>query len=60
MRLKESLSKVEGKFILSYNDNEYVRKLYKNYNIVEIERMSNMVKNEQRKPRYRELLIKNY
>ncbi len=57
MRLKESLSKVEGKFILSYNDNEYVRKLY---NIVEIERMSNMVKNEQRKPRYRELLIKNY
>lgn len=60
MRLKESLSKVEGKFILSYNDDEYVRELYKNYNIVEIERISNMVKNEQRKPRYRELLIKNY
>ncbi len=60
-RLKESLSKAEGKFILSYNDCEYIRDLYSEYNIIEIERMNNFLhKSESGNPRYRELLIKNY
>ena len=58
-RLKEALDGIKGKFLLSYNDCEYVRELYKEYNIIEVDRMHNLVKGEE-KPRYRELLIKNY
>lgn len=59
MRLKEALEKLKGKFLLSYNDCEYIRELYRGYSIVEAERMHNLVKGEE-KPRYKELLIKNY
>lgn len=61
LRLKESLSKVKGRFILSYNDCEYIRDLYNGYNIIQTERMNNFLhKNGPGNPRYRELLIKNY
>lgn len=59
IRLKEALDRIKGKFLLSYNDCEYIRKLYSGYNLVEVERMHNLVQKE-RKPRYKELLIKNY
>ena len=59
MRLKTALDKINGRFILSYNDCEFVRELYKEYNMIEIDRMSNLVKKD-KKPRYKELLIKNY
>lgn len=59
IRLAESLSSLRGKFLLSYNDCEYIRELYSNYDIVEIERMHNLVRGKE-KPQYRELLIKNY
>lgn len=59
IRLAESLSSIKGKFLLSYNDCEYIRKLYGNYDIVEVERMHNLVQGKE-KPRYKELLIKNY
>lgn len=59
VRLKEVLDKIKGKFILSYNDCEYIRELYRSYNIIEVDRMNNLVQ-EQKKPRYKELLIKNY
>lgn len=38
IRLKETLDKLKGKFILSYNDSEYIRKLYSDYRIIEIDR----------------------
>ena len=50
---------LNGKFLLSYNDCDYIRELYSDYNIVVVERMLNLVQKEQ-KPRYKELLIKNY
>lgn len=59
VRLKEALERIEGKFILSYNDCDYIRKLYSNYNIVETDRQHNLVRGEE-KPRYKELIIKNY
>lgn len=37
-RLKAVLSSIKGRFILSYNDDTYVRELYKGYNIEEISR----------------------
>lgn len=59
VRLKETLEKLNGKFLLSYNDCEYIRKLYHDYYIVEAERTHNLVQGKE-KPRYKELLIKNY
>lgn len=59
VRLKEILGKTKGKFLLSYNDCEYIRNLYSGYNIMEIDRTHNLIKKE-KKPRYKELLIKNY
>ena len=58
-RLKEALDRVSGRFLLSYNDCEYIRTLYSDYNVLEVEQMHNLVQAE-RKPRYKELLIKNY
>lgn len=59
LRLKEALGRIKGKFILSYNDCEYIRKLYDGYSIVEVDRTHNLVQGKE-KPRYKELLIKNY
>lgn len=59
VRLKDALKKMKGKFLLSYNDCGYIRELYSNYHIVEVERLHNLVK-EKEKPHYKELLIKNY
>lgn len=58
-RLKRSLEKITGKFILSYNDCEFIRNLYRDYNIIEVDRAHNYIQ-EEKKPRYHELLIKNY
>lgn len=61
IRLKNVLERIEGRFLLSYNNCEYIWDLYSEYNIIEIERMNNFLhKSESGNPRYRELLIKNY
>ena len=59
MRLKEAIGRVKGKILLSYNDCDYIRELYRDYNIIEVERMHNLIQ-EEKKPRFKELLIKNY
>ena len=59
VRLKEALDAIDGKFLLSYNDCEYIRELYKDYHIVGVERAHNLV-NKEKKPKYKELIIKNY
>ena len=59
VRLKNALGRVKGKFLLSYNDCKYIRELYDGYNIIEIDRMHNLIKGE-KKPRFKELMIKNY
>ncbi|WP_461809843.1 DNA adenine methylase, partial [Faecalimonas sp.] len=58
-RLREVLSKIKGKFILSYNDCEMIRELYKEYTIIEVERHDNIVAKSGSR-RYKELIIKNY
>lgn len=57
-RLHEILSKIKGKFILSYNDADFIRDLYKEYNIIPIERTLNLC--SENKNGYKELIIKNY
>lgn len=58
-RLRETLEGVQGKFVLSYNDCEYIRKLYSDYKIIEVDRPHNLIVGES-KPRYQELIIKNF
>lgn len=59
IRLKKSLEKVIGKFILSYNDSKFIRELYSDYYILEVDRAHNL-NSEKEKPRYKELIIKNF
>jgi len=55
VRLKQCLNGIKGRFLLSYNDDEFVRDLYKKYEIIEVERANNLSKGT-----YKELIIKNY
>lgn len=59
VRLKIALDKIKGKFVLSYNDCEYIRNLYKEYTILAVERENNLSQAE-KKPSYKELIIKNF
>lgn len=56
-RLFECLKNVKGKWLLSYNDSEFIRNLYKDYTIIEVQRQNNLSKKNNI---YKELLIKNY
>ena len=58
IRLNKSLERIKGRFILSYNDCQEIRKLYDGFTIIEAERHDNLVSKKCRK--YKELIIKNY
>lgn len=53
--LKQHLSNIKGLFLLSYNDDPFIRNLYKNFNIEPIQRSNSLSTGN-----YRELLIRNY
>ncbi len=54
-RLKTILSGIKGRFVLSYNDDEYIRELYRDFEIATTERQNNLSKGT-----YKELIIKNF
>lgn len=58
--LKDILSGIKGKFILSYNDCLFIRELYKGFNIEEISRQSNLANAYGADKVYKELIIRNY
>lgn len=58
LKLKEILSNIKGKFILSYNDCEFIRNLYADFYIEEVNRNNNLI--QQDKTRYKELIIRNF
>jgi DNA adenine methylase len=61
IRLQNALSCIKGRFILSYNDCEYIRELYGGYTIEEVCRNNNLVGRYTDKGKiYRELIIRNY
>lgn len=60
MRLKSCLDNIKGKFILSYNDDEFIRELYKDYNIIGVERNNTLAANSTNSEKFKELIIKNY
>lgn len=62
IRLRDELIKIQGKFLVSYNDCPEIRKLYNlpNIRIEEISRMNNLAQRYESGSQYAELLISNY
>ena len=58
-RLRDALTRIRGKFILSYNDCPEIREMYKGYSIKGVERQDNLATKTNPR-RYSELIIKNY
>lgn len=54
-RLKAILSQISGKFIVSYDDSEFIRDLYRDFEIIPVERQNNMARGW-----FKELIIKNF
>lgn len=54
-RLNAVLTGLKGRFILSYNDDDFVRDLYKNFNIESVSRSNNLSSGA-----FKEVIIKNY
>jgi DNA adenine methylase len=61
VKLRDILSSIKGKFLLSYNDCEYIRELYKDFKIEEVSRNNSLVSRyEDKDKNYCELIIRNY
>ncbi len=59
-RLRDVLSGIQGKFIVSYNDCQYIRELYKDYQIVAVSRLNNLAQWHAKGSQYPEVLIANF
>ena len=59
IRLKNCLYNIKGKFILSYNDDEFIQELYKDYHIDRVER-KNLLPASGNSKDYGEVIVKNY
>lgn len=59
-RLKEVLKAIKGRFILTYNDCEYVRDAYKNYNIRSVSRINQLPADTAARQDYKEVIITNF
>ena len=58
--LRDIIGQCKGKAIVSYNDCDFIRSLYKGFHIIEIERQNNLANRYKVDARYRELIIKNF
>lgn len=62
-RLRECLGNLKGKFILSYNRDDYIEELYKGYNLHPVTRRNGLLERydmPSEKMDYKELIIKNF
>lgn len=59
-RLFETLSKIKGRFLLSYNDCPYIREMYKDFCMMDFRRLHNMAQKYRAGEEYQELLIGNF
>ena len=60
IRLRDTLKKLQGKFLLSYNDCEFIRDLYKDFYIEGFSRINNMALRYDKSLQFPEVLISNY
>lgn len=58
--LKDILSNIKGKFILSYNNQDFIKELYQEFKIEEVERCNNIGNALGKEKKYKELIIRNY
>lgn len=60
-RLKDTLSRIQGRFVLSYNDCEAIRSLYTGVTIDAVNRQHNLKSRERRAQNlYNEVIIRNF
>lgn len=59
-RLIHILRGIKGRFILSYNDCELVRDLYRDFNIIEVSRLNTLSGTVEKRGEFKELIIKNF
>ena len=60
IKLRDMLSGIKGKFILSYNDDEFIRELYRDFNIESVKRNNNLAARYNTNKEFEELIIRNY
>ena len=62
VRLRDTLMQIEGKFLLSYNDDDFVRELYQQPGIrmMEVSRLNTIKQRYENGSQFAELLIANY
>lgn len=61
IRLRDCLKEIKGKFILSYNNDDFVRELYQGLNLSEVCRRNSLLERYDDKDKeYKELIIMNY
>jgi DNA adenine methylase len=59
-RLRETLKGCQGKFLVSYNDCEFIRELYQDFRIETVSRLNNLAQRYDSGCEYAEVLISNY
>ena len=59
-RLNAVLKTIKGRFILSYNDCEFVRELYKGFNIININRANLLSSDTKNRGNFKEVIITNF
>lgn len=60
IRLRDTLCSIDGKFILSYNDCDYIRDLYKDFYVDAVERPNTIALRYDGKAVFKELIIANF
>jgi DNA adenine methylase len=60
IRLRDTLAGIQGKFLVSYNDCEYIRELYQGYTIEAVSRNNNLAQRYEGGSEFQEVLIANY
>lgn len=60
VRLRDTLKSIKGKFLLSYNDCEEIRKLYNGFSVFDFSRTHSMAQRYEAGKEFKELLIGNY
>ena len=58
--LKKVLEQIQGKWMLSYNDCDFIRNLYQNYYITPVVRINNLTQRYDAGSEYAELIITSY
>ncbi|MDA8227580.1 MAG: DNA adenine methylase [Desulfitobacterium hafniense] len=59
-RLRDTLAACKGKWLVSYNDCEFIRELYQDFRIESVSRLNNLAQRYENGCEYAEVLISNY